>query len=131
MPRGFSDRLRTDAHCKVQHALWENGVVDIIRLSEEIRLKNLDENVAREDIESLVMQMAQVYGAAVEFDDEALTALDLPDACPADNRDDLEKALNEQRLPHLQVLHLDSKDRATDSSPASGTTLRSSPLGKA
>ncbi|TIU00552.1 MAG: hypothetical protein E5W55_02495 [Mesorhizobium sp.] len=72
---------------------------------------NLDENVAREDIESLVMQVTQLYGAAIEFDEQARTALDLPDACPADSRNDLEKALNERTPPEVQVdlLHLDSK----------------------
>src|SRR4029079_4525913 len=73
MVRGFSNRLRDDAHCKVRQALRTNGIVNIIRLAEEIRLKNLADNVAREDIESLVMQIAQLYGAPIEFDDQALT----------------------------------------------------------
>ncbi|WP_141247146.1 hypothetical protein [Mesorhizobium sp. WSM3866] len=98
MLRGFSDRLRNDAHHKVQRALRQNGIVNIIQLSEEIRLMNLGENIAREDIETLVMQVAQLYGGAIEFDEEALTALDLPDACPADSRNDLEKALRERSL---------------------------------
>ena len=89
MLMGFSEKLREDAHRKVQEALRACETVNLIRLSEEIRLKNLDQNIAREDIESLVMQVAQLYGAAIEFDEQALTALD----CPADSRDDLEKVL--------------------------------------
>ncbi|WFP61498.1 hypothetical protein [Mesorhizobium sp. WSM4904] len=112
MLRGFSDRLRNDVHCKVQQALWADGIVNIIRLSEEVRLDNVEENIAREDIESLVLQVAQLYGAAIEFDDEARTALDLPDPCPADNRNDLEKALKE-RSPlsdgSTNLLHVDDK----------------------
>jgi len=89
----FSEKLREDAHRKVQEALRACETVNLIRLSEEIRLKNLDQNIAREDIESLVMQVAQLYGAAIEFDEQALTALDLPDVRPADGRNDLEKVL--------------------------------------
>jgi len=51
MLRAFSNRLRNAAQCKVQRALWENGIVNIIELPEDIRLKNLEENIAREDIE--------------------------------------------------------------------------------
>jgi hypothetical protein len=90
----FSMRLRDDAHHRVQQALRIKGIVNIIRLSEEIRLNNLVENIAREDIEDLVMQIAQLYGAPIEFDDEALTALDLPGDFGKDNRNDLEKMLD-------------------------------------
>lgn len=96
MLRRFSNRLRDDAHCKVQEALRADGIVNIIGLAEEIRLRNLPANIAREDIEGLVMQVAQIYGAPIEFDDRALTALDLPDACPVDGRNDLEKILKDR-----------------------------------
>ncbi|PBB85464.1 hypothetical protein CK216_17565 [Mesorhizobium sp. WSM3876] len=95
--------MRDDAHCKVRQALQDHGIVNIIRLSEEIRLKNIDDNIAREDIEGLVMQVAQLYGAPIEFDEEALTALDLPDACAGDNRNDLEKALSERSPPGVTI----------------------------
>jgi hypothetical protein len=98
MFRRFSIRLRDDAHHKVQRALRTTGIVNIIRLSEEIRLNNLAENIAREDIEDLVMQIAQLYGAPIEFDDQALTALDLPEILGTDNRNDLEKMLHESTL---------------------------------
>lgn len=109
MPRLFSKQLRDDVHCKVHEALRADGIIDIIGLSEEIRLKNLAENIAREDIESLVMQIAQLYGAPIEFDDQALAALDLPEILGPDNRNDLEKTLD-GRTPGgdiaVAVLHL-------------------------
>ncbi len=94
MLRGFSDELREDTHCKVQEALRINGIVNIIGLSEEIRLKNLAENIAREDIESLVLEISQLYGAPIEFDDDARTALDMPGDLDRDNRNDLDKMLD-------------------------------------
>ncbi|MDX8452834.1 hypothetical protein RFM98_08705 [Mesorhizobium sp. VK9D] len=103
MLRGFSNRLRDDAHCKVQEALRINGIINIIRLSEEIRLRNLAENIAREDIENLVMEVSQLYGAPIEFDDHALTALDLPEVLGPDNRNDLEKALRQRSPPDVPV----------------------------
>jgi hypothetical protein len=90
----FSDKLRDDAYSRVQKALRANGIIDIIGLSEEIRLNNIAENVAREDIENLVLHVAQLYGAPIEFDDKALTALDLPDLGSRDNRNDLDKMLS-------------------------------------
>lgn len=92
----FSNRLRDDAHSRVQEALRTDGIVKIVEMAEDIRLRNLEENIAREDIEGLVMQVAQLYGAPIEFDDGVLTALDLPDACPADSRNDLEKILKDR-----------------------------------
>jgi hypothetical protein len=104
MKTDFSISLRDDVHCKVQEALRLTGIVNLVGLSEEIRLKNLDQNIAREDIESLVMQVAQLYGAAIEFDERTLTALDLPDACPADGRNDLEKMLSDRTAPETPGL---------------------------
>lgn len=94
MLRKLSNRLRDDAHCKVRQALRTRGIVNIIRLSEEIRLDHLTENIAREDIETLVLEIAQIYGAPIEFDDQALTALDLPEVLGPDNRNDLEKMMD-------------------------------------
>ena len=109
MFRRFSIRLRDDAHHKVQQALRTKGIVNIIRLSEEIRLDNLAENIAREDIESLVLEVSQLYGAPIEFDDEALTALDLPEVLGPDNRNDLEKMLDGRTSAGditIEVLHM-------------------------
>ncbi|CDX27874.1 hypothetical protein MPL3356_70312 [Mesorhizobium plurifarium] len=94
MFRRFSIQLRDDAHRRVQQALRIKGIVNIIRLSEEIRLNNLAENIAREDIEDLVLQIAQLYAAPIEFDDDGLAALDIPGDFSQDNRNDLEKMLD-------------------------------------
>lgn len=107
----YTNKLRDDAHSRVQTALWAHGVVNLVVVAEEIRLLNLAENIAREDIEELVLQVAQLYGAIVEFDEQALTALDLPDASGRDNRNDLEKALSERSLPDGSMEHLLQVDR--------------------
>ena len=109
MLRLFSTRMRDEVHCKVQHALRTNGIVDIVGLSEEVRLKHLAENIAREDIEGLVMEISQLYGAPIEFDEHTLTALDLPEVLARDNRNDLEKTLRERSLPDepVDLLQLD------------------------
>jgi hypothetical protein len=44
-------------------------------VAETVRLRNLAENVALEDIECLVLQAAQFYGAAMEFDSLAVFEL--------------------------------------------------------
>lgn len=105
----FSIRLRDDAHHRVQKALRTKGIVNIIRLSEAIRLDHLAENIAREDIESLVMEVSQLYGAPIEFDDEALTALDLPEVLKPDNGNALEKVLDGRMSGDeitINVLHM-------------------------
>lgn len=109
MRREFSNRLRNDAHCMVLETMRRKGIVNIAGLAEEIRLKNAAENIAREDIEALVMHIAQLYGGIIEFDEQVLTALDLPDACVVDNRNDLERALSERSYPRLgmDLLQLD------------------------
>jgi hypothetical protein len=89
----YSNKLRNDAHCHVQAAMRVNGIVNLIRVAEQIRVRHLDENIAREDVEELVLQVAQLYGAAVEFDEQAMTSLDLPELDGRDNRNDLDKML--------------------------------------
>jgi hypothetical protein len=105
----YSAKLRDDAHCTVQAALQAHGIVNLFRVAEEVRLRNLAENIAREDIEELVLYVTQLYGAAVEFDEQALTSLDLPDSSGRDSRNDLEKALSERIMPdaRFDLLHLD------------------------
>lgn len=64
----YSAHLREDVNSQVQAALHAKGIVNISVVAEEVRLRNLAENVALEDIEYLVMHAAQLYGAAIEFD---------------------------------------------------------------
>lgn len=95
MQPGYSEKLRNDAHRKVQSAIATNGIVDLILLAEQMRLENIDANIAREDLHELVLQVAQFYGAAVEFDEQTLAALDLGEP-GADNRNDLDKMLRDR-----------------------------------
>ena len=64
----YSERLREDVTCSVQRAFKTAGIVNITTLAEQVRVRNLAENVVLEDIEHLVLQAAQLIGAAIEFD---------------------------------------------------------------
>ncbi|MBB6412248.1 hypothetical protein [Mesorhizobium sangaii] len=64
----YSARLRDDVNSAVQTAFGTAGIVNISMVAEQVRVNNLAENVALEDIEHLVMQAAQLIGAAIEFD---------------------------------------------------------------
>lgn len=75
MRYGYSARLREDVNSLVQIARRSKGIVNVAAVAEDVRQRNLAENVALEDLEALVMQVAQLYGAAMEFD--GLTAIDL------------------------------------------------------
>jgi hypothetical protein len=69
MRYSYSTHLRDDVNARVLAALQANGIINITVVAEEIRLRNIAENVALEDIEHLVLQAAQLYGAAIEFDE--------------------------------------------------------------
>ncbi|MCZ8546879.1 hypothetical protein OOJ09_22045 [Mesorhizobium qingshengii] len=64
----YSERLREDVTSSVLRAFKTAGIVNITTLAERVRVRNLAENVALEDIEHLVLQAAQLIGAAIEFD---------------------------------------------------------------
>ncbi len=64
----YSTRLRDDINSAVEKAFKTAGIVNISVTAEQIRVRNLAENVALEDIEYLVLQAAQLLGAPIEFD---------------------------------------------------------------
>ncbi|MER8752318.1 hypothetical protein NKH57_24145 [Mesorhizobium sp. M1050] len=64
----YSTRLRDDVTSAVLVAFEKNGIINITAVAERVRVRNLAENVALEDIEHLVLQAAQLVGVAVEFD---------------------------------------------------------------
>ncbi|MER9891661.1 MAG: hypothetical protein E5W70_26635 [Mesorhizobium sp.] len=68
MRYGFSVRLHEDVSSRVRATLRSGIAINLTAVAEAARLQNLAENVAREDIEWLVMQAAQLQGAAIEFD---------------------------------------------------------------
>ncbi|SMH57410.1 hypothetical protein [Mesorhizobium australicum] len=70
MYRTLSQQLRFDVVSAVERAVRLNGVVNVPVLAEAVRLRNEPENVAREDIEGLVVQHAQALGAAMVFSSE-------------------------------------------------------------
>lgn len=67
MSRKFSERLRVDVNALVQSALGLHGTVNVPVIAETIRKRNLEENVALEDIEQLVLTQAQLLGAPMAF----------------------------------------------------------------
>ncbi|TPK57727.1 hypothetical protein FJ546_25710 [Mesorhizobium sp. B2-4-19] len=64
----YSMRLRDDVNSVVERAFKTAGIVNITGTAERVRIMNLAENVALEDIEYLVLRAAQLLGAAIEFD---------------------------------------------------------------
>lgn len=70
MDRIVSQKLRVDVVSAVERAARLDGVVNVPMLAEAVRLRNEPENVAREDIEGLVVQHAQTLGAAMIFSSE-------------------------------------------------------------
>ncbi|MER8435215.1 hypothetical protein NKH36_05355 [Mesorhizobium sp. M1312] len=75
MRDGYSFRLCHDVDRQVWAAARCKGIVNVTAVAETVRLRNLGENVALEDLECLVLQAAQFYGAAMEFD--SLTVFEL------------------------------------------------------
>lgn len=69
---GYSVHLCHDVDRQVWAAARCKGIVNVTAVAETVRLRNLAENVALEDIECLVLQAAQFYGAAMEFDSLAV-----------------------------------------------------------
>lgn len=68
-----SAQLRDDLNVQVLAALHSRGIVNVAAVAEEVRRRNLAENIALEDVEFLVVQVSQLYGAHMEFD--GLTAI--------------------------------------------------------
>ncbi|MBZ9743397.1 MULTISPECIES: hypothetical protein [unclassified Mesorhizobium] len=64
----YSSRMLDDVYSAVQRAFKTAGIVNISAVAEQVRVRNLAENVALEDVEYLVLQAAQRLGAAIEFD---------------------------------------------------------------
>jgi hypothetical protein len=63
-----SDQLREDLAATVMSAIRANGIVNVGVVAEQVRRRNSAENVALEDIELMVVDLAQRYGAVMEFD---------------------------------------------------------------
>ncbi|MES0032868.1 MULTISPECIES: hypothetical protein [unclassified Mesorhizobium] len=109
MRYGFSVRLHEDVSSRVRATLRSGIAINLTAVAEAARLQNLAENVAREDIEWLVMQAAQLYGAAIEFDGFAETDLtefacpELMQSSPAPGWDALEDGASASPDPGRQT----------------------------
>jgi hypothetical protein len=72
MRHAYSAHLCHDVDLQVRAASRSDGIVNVTAVAEAVRLRNLAENVALEDIECLVLHAAQFCGAAMEFDSHAI-----------------------------------------------------------
>ena len=74
MNRIYSSTVRADIWKTVQSAIASNGIFNMSVLAEEVRKRNEVENIALEDVERLVMEVATQMRAAVEFDGAEMDA---------------------------------------------------------
>lgn len=61
------NQMGTDALHAVAAAAFNNGIVVVSAIAEQVRLRHSNENVAREDIEALVVQFGTLLGAIMEI----------------------------------------------------------------
>jgi hypothetical protein len=65
---GLSQRLVDDLTQSVRSAYHAQGIVNVSAVAEDVRSRNISENVALEDITACVVAHAQLFNAAMEFD---------------------------------------------------------------
>ena len=75
--RTFSADVLNDMAQAVDAALGRYGIVNVPLVAEQVRRRNEQENIALEDIEARIMQMAQMRWAPMEFETPA-AAFDAP-----------------------------------------------------
>jgi hypothetical protein len=63
----FSLEMKADAMLSVGAAALTHGIVDVSAVAEQVRLRHEHENVAREDIEALVVQLGETLCSPMEF----------------------------------------------------------------
>jgi len=64
----LSKQLRSDVLKSVRGEIERNSVVNVRLIAERVRVRNAAENIAREDIEEMVINAALQQGCAIEFD---------------------------------------------------------------
>ncbi len=74
MQRKYSNEFKTDLSRSVMSSIASSGVVNVPLIAEEVRRRNEAENIALEDVELLVLETAQIFGAMLEFDSDPATA---------------------------------------------------------
>ena len=68
----FSADVLNDLTQAVDVALGRNGIINIPLLAEQVRRRNEHENIALEDVEARIMQLAQMRSALMEFETPAM-----------------------------------------------------------
>ncbi|MDW6022356.1 hypothetical protein SAZ10_11385 [Mesorhizobium sp. BAC0120] len=72
MRLAYSSKFKSDLSRSVHSALGKSGIINVPLVAEEVRKLNEIENIALEDIESMVLDLAQLLGAPIEFDSLAI-----------------------------------------------------------
>lgn len=67
----LSQQLLDDLIQSVRSAYHTQGIVNVSAVAEDIRSRNVPENIALEDITACVVAHAQLLNAAMEFDAKA------------------------------------------------------------
>jgi hypothetical protein len=62
------DQLRSDVLASVRAEIERASIVNVRLVAERVRLRNAEVNIAREDIEEMVVNAALRQGCAIEFD---------------------------------------------------------------
>jgi hypothetical protein len=70
--RMFSGAFLNDLAQAVDAAIGRNGIINVPLLAEQVRRRNEHENIALEDVEAKVMQLAQIRSAMMEFETPAI-----------------------------------------------------------
>jgi len=70
----YSNEFKADLSRSVMGAIADMGIVNVPFIAEEVRRRNEIENIALEDVELLVLETAQMFGAVLEFDRDPATA---------------------------------------------------------
>ena len=70
--RTFSAAFLNDLAQAVDMAIGRNGIINVPLLAEQVRRRNEDENIALEDVEAKIMQLARIRSALMEFETPAI-----------------------------------------------------------
>ena len=63
----LSDRIRKDIDATVRAACTKSSIVNVNDIASDVQRRNWDQNVAIEDLQALVMQVATLLGAVIAF----------------------------------------------------------------
>jgi hypothetical protein len=71
--RIFSVDFLNDLTRTIDTALGRHGIVNVPALAEQVRRRNEHENIALEDVEAKILQLAQRRSAIMEFETPKMT----------------------------------------------------------